>query len=75
MAGTNPRCYWGLVEVRTRPVVVTSGLAFFQQLLAAPAAAMPADHLDRWWAELADADRVGCFTSGATAFVAAGTKR
>jgi ubiquinone/menaquinone biosynthesis C-methylase UbiE len=70
----------GLAEVVVRPQVVRSGFAFHQQLLAGPAArlrasgALPADQLDRWWTQLGEADRAGCFSGGATAFVAGGTK-
>lgn len=65
----------GLVELRVRPRVVLCGLAFFRRLLAVPAAAaLPADRLDRWWAELADADLAGYLTGGGTAFVASATK-
>jgi SAM-dependent methyltransferase len=66
----------GLVQVRVRQVVVTSELAFFQQLLAAPAAALreagslPDERLDRWWVWLGQAHRAGRFLGGATAFVA-----
>jgi hypothetical protein len=66
--------------VRVRPQVVLSGLGFFRQLLCGPAArlraagALPAERLDRWWARLAVAESAGCFTGGATAFVAAGTR-
>lgn len=70
----------GLTDVVARPQVVLSSFEFFQQLLGGPAArlrasgAVPADQLDRWWAQLGEADRAGCFSGGATAFVAAGTK-
>ncbi len=70
----------GLAGVCVRPQVVCSGLAFFRQLLAGPAAALlaagtlPAERLERWWAWLAEADRAGCFTGGGTAFVVAGIK-